>query len=90
MYDVNRTLRKRELRGPAPPPLPIVCCKEVLVLSILSIHFLSFTWFSGTCRMPFHPICARESKHQIEIWGKSGQPNVRLPSPLMVSLGSLK
>ncbi|WVZ73483.1 hypothetical protein U9M48_021783 [Paspalum notatum var. saurae] len=33
---------------------------------------------AGTCRTPFHPICARESKHQMEIWGKSRQPNVEL------------
>ncbi|KAG8059314.1 hypothetical protein GUJ93_ZPchr0002g26577 [Zizania palustris] len=32
----------------------------------------------GTCRTAFHPICARESKHQMEIWGKSGHPNVEL------------
>ncbi|PWZ22149.1 PHD finger protein rhinocero [Zea mays] len=39
----------------------------------------------GTCRTPFHPICARESKHQMEIWGKSRHPNVR-PSILMVAI----
>ncbi|EMS65486.1 PHD finger protein rhinoceros [Triticum urartu] len=32
----------------------------------------------GTCRACFHPICAREKKHQMEIWGKSGLKNVRL------------
>ncbi|KAI4982286.1 hypothetical protein ZWY2020_022778 [Hordeum vulgare] len=32
----------------------------------------------GACRTAFHPICARESKHQMEIWGKSGLPNVEL------------
>ncbi|CAM0943875.1 unnamed protein product [Alopecurus aequalis] len=32
----------------------------------------------GTCRAPFHPICARDSKHQMEIWGKCGNPNVEL------------
>ncbi|AQK56345.1 Putative PHD-finger domain containing protein family [Zea mays] len=32
----------------------------------------------GTCRTPFHPVCARESKHQMEIWGKSRHPNVEL------------
>nr|CAB3448003.1 unnamed protein product [Digitaria exilis] len=31
-----------------------------------------------TCRAAFHPICARESKHQMEIWGKSGHSNVEL------------
>ncbi|PAN08370.2 hypothetical protein PAHAL_1G412400 [Panicum hallii] len=32
----------------------------------------------GTCRAAFHPICARESKHQMEIWGKSKHSNVEL------------
>ncbi|XP_062220416.1 uncharacterized protein LOC133919884 [Phragmites australis] len=32
----------------------------------------------GTCRTAFHPICARDSKHQMEIWGNSGHPNVEL------------
>ncbi|KAL6911553.1 hypothetical protein ACP4OV_000358 [Aristida adscensionis] len=32
----------------------------------------------GTCRTAFHPICARDSKHQMEIWGKLGHPNVEL------------
>ncbi|XP_073010390.1 uncharacterized protein [Typha latifolia] len=32
----------------------------------------------GTCRASFHPICARESKHQMEIWGKFGNDNVEL------------
>jgi hypothetical protein len=34
-------------------------------------------WFSGACRASFHPICARESKLQMEIWGKLGHDNVR-------------
>ncbi|CAL5051735.1 unnamed protein product [Urochloa decumbens] len=32
----------------------------------------------GACRTSFHPICARESKLQIEIWGKSGHDNVEM------------
>lgn len=32
----------------------------------------------GTCRSPFHPICARESKLQMEIWGKFGCDNIEL------------
>ncbi|KAL6605990.1 hypothetical protein ACP70R_041643 [Stipagrostis hirtigluma subsp. patula] len=32
----------------------------------------------GTCRTSFHPICARESKLQIEIWGKIGHDNVEM------------
>ncbi|OEL14014.1 Protein Jade-1 [Dichanthelium oligosanthes] len=32
----------------------------------------------GACRASFHPICARESKLQIEIWGKFGHDNVEM------------
>ncbi|XP_062233262.1 uncharacterized protein LOC133930603 isoform X3 [Phragmites australis] len=32
----------------------------------------------GTCRTSFHPICARESKLQLEIWGKFGHDNVEM------------
>ncbi|XP_010245078.1 PREDICTED: uncharacterized protein LOC104588727 isoform X2 [Nelumbo nucifera] len=32
----------------------------------------------GTCRTSFHPICAREAKHRMEIWGKTGFENVEL------------
>ncbi|WOL06578.1 hypothetical protein Cni_G15312 [Canna indica] len=32
----------------------------------------------GTCRTSFHPLCARESKYQMEIWGKLGCANVEL------------
>ncbi|KAF6155503.1 hypothetical protein GIB67_017858 [Kingdonia uniflora] len=32
----------------------------------------------GTCRTSFHPSCAREAKHRMEIWGKLGCDNVEL------------
>ncbi|KAJ6816383.1 uncharacterized protein M6B38_416485 [Iris pallida] len=32
----------------------------------------------GTCRTAFHPICAREARHRMEIWGKFGCDNVEL------------
>ncbi|OVA04768.1 zinc finger protein [Macleaya cordata] len=32
----------------------------------------------GTCRTAFHPICAREANHRMEIWGKFGCENVEL------------
>ncbi|XP_042477350.1 uncharacterized protein LOC122058746 isoform X2 [Macadamia integrifolia] len=32
----------------------------------------------GTCRTAFHPICAREAKHRMEIWGKIETDNVEL------------
>ncbi|XP_043712200.1 uncharacterized protein LOC122660988 isoform X2 [Telopea speciosissima] len=33
---------------------------------------------NGTCRTSFHPICAREAKHRMEIWGKIETDNVEL------------
>lgn len=32
----------------------------------------------GTCRTSFHPLCAREAKQRMEIWGKYGCDNVEL------------
>ncbi|KAL9394423.1 hypothetical protein Peur_013708 [Populus x canadensis] len=32
----------------------------------------------GTCRTAFHPICAREARHRMEVWGKYGTDNVEL------------
>ncbi|KAI4320625.1 hypothetical protein MLD38_034084 [Melastoma candidum] len=32
----------------------------------------------GSCRTSFHPICAREASHRMEIWGKFGQDDVEL------------
>ncbi|KAI3834693.1 hypothetical protein MKW92_007876 [Papaver armeniacum] len=32
----------------------------------------------GTCRTALHPICAREAKYKMEIWGKIGCDNVEL------------
>lgn len=33
---------------------------------------------NGMCRTSFHPICAREAKHRMEIWGKYGCDTVEL------------
>ncbi|KAL6512080.1 hypothetical protein OROGR_021677 [Orobanche gracilis] len=33
---------------------------------------------NGSCRISFHPICAREAKHRMEIWGKLGLEQVEL------------
>ncbi|KAL6635194.1 hypothetical protein ACP70R_027865 [Stipagrostis hirtigluma subsp. patula] len=50
-----------------------------LVCSICKVkHGACVRCSHGTCRAPFHPICARDSKHQMEIWGKLGHPNVEL------------
>ncbi|XP_047307292.1 uncharacterized protein LOC124910660 isoform X2 [Impatiens glandulifera] len=32
----------------------------------------------GACRTSFHPICAREAMHRMEVWGKSGCDEVEL------------
>ncbi|KAJ6391591.1 hypothetical protein OIU77_025546 [Salix suchowensis] len=32
----------------------------------------------GSCRTSFHPICAREARHRIEVWGKYGSDKVEL------------
>ncbi|CAN0919978.1 PHD finger protein rhinoceros [Linum grandiflorum] len=32
----------------------------------------------GTCRAAFHPRCAREAKHRLEVWGKYGHDSVEL------------
>ncbi|CAN4119519.1 unnamed protein product [Withania somnifera] len=33
---------------------------------------------NGACRTSFHPICAREASHKMEIWGKLGCDDVEL------------
>ncbi|XP_051123704.1 uncharacterized protein LOC127246404 isoform X2 [Andrographis paniculata] len=33
---------------------------------------------NGSCRTSFHPICAREAGHRMEIWGKLGSDEVEL------------
>lgn len=33
---------------------------------------------NGACRTSFHPICAREAKHRMEIWGRLGCDEVEL------------
>ncbi|KAK6114794.1 hypothetical protein DH2020_007063 [Rehmannia glutinosa] len=33
---------------------------------------------NGSCRTSFHPICAREARHRLEIWGKLGSDEVEL------------
>ncbi|XP_068636805.1 uncharacterized protein [Aristolochia californica] len=50
----------------------LVCClcKDKYGVCIQCSH--------GTCRNSFHPICARDAKHRMEIWGKFGCDNVEL------------
>lgn len=37
---------------------------------------LFYVFCSGTCRTSFHPLCAREARHRMEVWGKYGCDNV--------------
>ncbi|KAL2339843.1 hypothetical protein Fmac_007783 [Flemingia macrophylla] len=32
----------------------------------------------GSCRSSFHPLCAREARHRMEVWAKYGNDNVEL------------
>lgn len=32
----------------------------------------------GSCRTPFHPLCAREARHRMEVWAKYGNDNIEL------------
>ncbi|RZC06864.1 uncharacterized protein LOC114415367 isoform X2 [Glycine soja] len=32
----------------------------------------------GSCRASFHPLCAREARHRMEVWAKYGNNNVEL------------
>ncbi|KAD4385256.1 hypothetical protein E3N88_25424 [Mikania micrantha] len=32
----------------------------------------------GSCRTSFHPVCAREARHRMEIWGKFGCDDIEL------------
>nr|KYP70024.1 NuA3 HAT complex component NTO1 [Cajanus cajan] len=33
---------------------------------------------TGSCRTSFHPLCAREASHRMEVWAKYGNDNVEL------------
>ncbi|XP_077224076.1 PHD finger family protein [Tasmannia lanceolata] len=64
---------------------PIVNIEEIketrrrLVCNLCKVkHGVCIRCSHGTCRTAFHPICAREAKHRMEIWGKFGCDNVEL------------
>ncbi|RDY04519.1 hypothetical protein CR513_11762 [Mucuna pruriens] len=38
----------------------------------------TFLLYLGSCRTPFHPLCAREARHRMEVWAKYGNDNVEL------------
>ncbi|XP_010908665.1 uncharacterized protein [Elaeis guineensis] len=53
--------------------------RKKLVCNVCKVkHGACIRCSHGTCRTSFHPRCARESKHRMEIWGKFGCDNVEL------------
>ncbi|XP_062101492.1 uncharacterized protein LOC133807282 isoform X2 [Humulus lupulus] len=57
----------------------LVCniCKVKWGACVRCSH-VSFLFGSGSCRTSFHPLCAREASHRMEVWGKHGCDNVEL------------
>ncbi|GMH00292.1 hypothetical protein Nepgr_002131 [Nepenthes gracilis] len=53
--------------------------RRKLVCNICRIrHGTCVRCTDGACRTSFHPICAREGEHRLEIWGKLGCDDVEL------------
>ncbi|KAJ1699782.1 hypothetical protein LUZ63_008294 [Rhynchospora breviuscula] len=53
--------------------------RKKLVCNVCKVkHGVCVRCSHGTCRAAFHPICARDSKHQMEIWGKSKNDRVEM------------
>lgn len=48
--------------------------------SLVSYLVTLFGWLllTATCRASFHPLCAREARHRMEIWAKNGYDNVSI------------
>ncbi|XP_040969610.1 uncharacterized protein [Gossypium hirsutum] len=49
-----------------------------VALSFFPWHSASIFFVQGTCRTSFHPICAREARHRMEVWGRFGCDNIEL------------
>ncbi|TKY74324.1 Jade-1 protein [Spatholobus suberectus] len=53
--------------------------RKKLVCSVCKVKCGSCVRCShGSCRTSFHPICAREARHRMEVWAKYGNDNVEL------------
>ncbi|PIA31106.1 hypothetical protein AQUCO_05200002v1 [Aquilegia coerulea] len=53
--------------------------RQKLVCTVCKVKYGACVRCShGTCRTAFHPICAREAKHKMEIWGKTESETVEL------------
>ncbi|KAE8679801.1 PHD finger family protein, putative isoform 2 [Hibiscus syriacus] len=47
--------------------------RKKLVCNVCKVKFGACVRCShGTCRTSFHPICAREARHRMEVWGRYG------------------
>ncbi|KAL9270097.1 PHD finger protein rhinoceros-like protein [Drosera capensis] len=82
---------------------PIICVDEIkeirwkLVCNVCRTrHGACIRCSYGVCRASFHPICAREAGHRLEIWGKFGCVDVELRafcskhSDLLIASDSMK
>ncbi|GAB2217571.1 hypothetical protein Drorol1_Dr00000770 [Drosera rotundifolia] len=49
-----------------------------VALMVVASELKVFAPHAGVCRASFHPICAREAGHRLEIWGKFGCVDVEL------------
>ncbi|GMI64851.1 hypothetical protein like AT1G77800 [Hibiscus trionum] len=53
--------------------------RKKLVCNVCKVKFGACVRCShGTCRTAFHPICAREARHRMEVWGRYGCDNIEM------------
>ncbi|EPS72069.1 hypothetical protein M569_02683, partial [Genlisea aurea] len=53
--------------------------RKKLICSLCKVkHGNSVRCSNGSCRTSFHPICAREARYRLEVWGKLGSDEVEL------------
>ncbi|XP_039023269.1 uncharacterized protein LOC120155865 isoform X2 [Hibiscus syriacus] len=53
--------------------------RKKLVCNVCKVKFGACVRCShGACRTSFHPLCAREARHRMEVWGRHGCDNIEL------------
>ncbi|XP_028775037.1 uncharacterized protein LOC114731945 isoform X2 [Neltuma alba] len=53
--------------------------RKKLVCNICKLKFgACIRCTHGSCRSAFHPLCAREASHRMEVWAKNGYENIEL------------
>lgn len=64
---------------------PLLCIEEIkdvrgkLLCNLCKVRLGSCVRCSdGSCRTSFHPICAREARNKLEVWGKFGCDDIEL------------